>query len=126
MKAEVRIRIEEAERIIREAEEALKSGLYETCCISSCYAIFHVIRALIISMGMNPKTLEDAVHLICLSREKIGFTRDDCSKIYRALDIKSEIDGGYLRRITKDVAERTLEDAKEILEKSKKFLNFTP
>ncbi len=122
MKAEVKLRIEEAEKLIREAEEALKSGSYDTCCVSSCYAMFHVVRALIISMDMNPKTLEDAVHLICLSREKIGFTKDDCSKIYRALDIKSEIDGGYLRRITEDVAKRTLDDAKEVLKKAKNFL----
>ncbi len=122
MKAEVKLRIEEAEKLIREAEVALKSGSYDTCCVSSCYAIFHVVRALIISMDMNPKTLEDAVHLICLSREKIGFTRDDCSKIYRALDIKSEIDGGYLRRITEDVAKRTLDDAKDVLKKAKNFL----
>jgi len=122
MKEEAKLRIEEAEKLIREAEDALKSESYDTCCVSSCYAIFHVVRALIISMDMNPKTLEDAVHIICLSREEIGFTRDDCSKIYRALDIKSEIDGGYLRRVTEDVAKRTLDDAKEILEKAKKFL----
>ncbi len=122
MKMEVKLRIEEADKLIREAEEALKSGSYDTCCVSSCYAIFHVVRAMIISMDMNPKTLKDAVHLICLSREKIGFTRDDCSKIYRALDIKSEIDGGYLRRVTEDVAKRTIDDAKEVLEKAKNFL----
>ncbi len=122
MKAEVTLRVEEAEKLINEAEKALKSSSYDTCCVSSCYAIFHAVRALIISMEMNPKNLEDAVHLLCLHKEEIGLTKDDCSKIYRALDIKSEIDSGYLRRVTEDVARRTLDDAKEILRKAKEYL----
>ncbi len=122
MKVEVRLRIEEAERLIEESEEALKSGSYDECCVSSCYAIFHIVRALALSMDTNPKNIEDAVHLICLSREEIGLSRDDCSRIYRALDIKSEIDEGRLRRVTEDVAKRTLEDAKEILKKALEYL----
>jgi len=111
---EVLVRLEEAGRLIEEAEKALRNGLYESCCISSCYAIFHIVWAVVYRMGMKPKTLEDAIHLLCMSREEVGLTRDDCSKIYRALDIKSEVDGSHLRRITEEVAKRTLEDAKGI------------
>ncbi len=119
---EVLIRVEEAEKLIRDAEMALEDGRYESCCISSCYAMFHVIWATVYKMGMRPKTLEDAVHLFCMSRDELRLTRDDCSRVYRAVDIKSEIDGGYLRRVTEDVARRTLEDAKYIYRKVKEFL----
>ncbi len=119
---EITIRLEEAKRLIEEAERALERGDFDSCCITSCYAIFHIVRALILKLGMNPKKLDDAIHLICMDRERIGLSREDCANIYRALDIKSEIDDGHLRRVTEDVARRTLEDAKVIYEKAEKFI----
>ncbi len=123
MKEEVRIRMEEARKAIEDAESSLAKGDYDGCCVSACYSIFHVVRALAVALEFNPKNLEDAVHLVCMHREEVGLGRDDCARIYRAMDIKSEIEGGYLRRVTKDVAKKTLEDAKVIYEKALSFLS---
>ncbi len=122
MKSDVALRIEEARKMLEDAERALEEGRFEECCVSSCYAIFHTVRALASAMDIGTKTVEDAVHVVCLHKDEIGLSREDCSKIYRAVDIKSEIDGGYMRRVTKEVAERSLEDAKVIFEKAVKFI----
>ncbi len=123
MREEVLIRMEEARKAIDDAESSLAKGDYEGCCVSACYSIFHVVRALAVALEFNPKNLEDAVHLVCMHREEIGFSREDCARIYRAMDIKSEIDGGYLRRVTEDVAKKTLEDVRVIYEKALSFLS---
>ena len=123
MRGEVALRMEEAEKLIVEAEESLKAGDNERCCISACYAMFHIVRALVLSVDINPKTYEDAVHVLCIGKEDFNLTNDDCARLYRALDIKAEIDGGHLRRVTEEVAKRTLEDAKEVLKKAKDYFS---
>ena len=120
--SDVALRLGEAERLLKEAEKALNEGRYEECCVSSCYAIFHTVRALASALGIGTKTVEDAAHVVCLHKDEIGFSRDDCSRIYRAMDIKSEIDGGYMRRVTREVAESSLEDAKVIYDKAMEFI----
>ncbi len=114
--------MEEAKKLLEEANRALAEGRYEECCVSSCYAIFHTIRALTFAMDIGTKTIEDAAHVVCLHKDEIGLGREDCSRIYRAMDIKSEIDGGYMRRITREVAKRSLDDAKVIFEKAVRFI----
>jgi len=50
---------------------------------------------------------------------KIQYAHARMCSIFR----KAEIDGGYLRRVTEEVAERTLEDAKVVLKKAKNYFS---
>ena len=53
--------------------------------------------------------------------EKQSLNEEDCSKLSRAFDLREESDYGIFRQISKDEAESVLKDAREFVEKVKKY-----
>jgi hypothetical protein len=55
----IEFRIKKAEKLLRDAEKEFKVELYERCCSTTYYAMFHAAKAMILSIGENSKTHEE-------------------------------------------------------------------
>lgn len=119
---EIELRIKKAERLLRDAEKEFEMGLYERCCSTAYYAMFHAAKAMILSIDEDSKTHRGTIYLIWKNREKLKLSEDDCAKLSRAFDLREESDYGIFREISKDLAEDILRDAKDFVQKAKMLL----
>jgi len=53
---EIELRIKKAEKLLHDAEKEFKMELYERCCSTSYYAMFHAAKAMILCIGKDSKT----------------------------------------------------------------------
>lgn len=116
---EIKLRIKKAERLLQDAKREFNVGLYERCCSTCYYAMFHAAKAIILSLGKDSKTHRGTIYLIWENREKLGLSEEMCSKLSRAFDLREESDYGIFKEISQDVAEELLRDAEEFINKAK-------
>ena len=120
---EITFRLRKAEKLLKDAEKEFKMGLYERCCSTSYYAMFHSAKALILSINDDARTHRGTIYKIWKNRERLGLSEDDCVKLSRAFDLREESDYGIFRQISKNEAESLLNDARDFVEKVKRILN---
>ena len=119
---EITFRLRKAEKLVEDADKEFRMGLYERCCSTAYYAMFHAAKALIIGINEDTRTHRGTIYAVWKNKERLGLREDDCSKLSRAFDLREESDYGIIRQISKDEAESVLKDAKEFVEKAKRIL----
>jgi len=102
---EIVFRLKKAEKLIEDAEKEFKMGLYERCCSTAYYAMFHAAKALLLSINEDVRTHRGTIYMIWKNKERFGLNEDDCSKLSRAFDLREESDYGIFRQISKDARE---------------------
>jgi uncharacterized protein (UPF0332 family) len=65
-KENIALEIAQAEEILKEAELLLEKGFYKGAIARTYYFVFHLVKALLFSLGLEPKSHEGAVHLFNL------------------------------------------------------------
>ena len=108
---EIELRIKKAEKLLRDAKKEFDLKLYERCCSTAYYAMFHAAKAMILSLGKDSKTHRGTIYLVWDNREKLKLSEDDCSKLSRAFDLREESDYVIFKEVSKDLAEEILKDA---------------
>ncbi len=116
---EIELRIRKAEKLIQDAKKEFEMELYERCCSTSYYAMFHAAKAMLLSLGMDSKTHRGTIYLVWENREKLNLDENDCSKLSRAFDLREESDYGISKEVSKDLAEDILKDAEDFIHKAK-------
>lgn len=119
---EIELRIKKAEKLLQDAKKEFDMKLYERCCSTCYYAMFHAAKAMILSIGKDSKTHRGTIYLMWDNKEKLGLSEDDCSKLSRAFDLREESDYGILKEIPKSLAEEVLKDAEDFINKAKIML----
>jgi len=119
---EIELRTEKAEKLLRAAKKEFEMGLYERCCSTSYYAMFHVAKAMILCLGKDSKTHRGTIYLVWENREKLKLSDNDCSKLSRAFDLREESDYGIFKEISKDLAEEILRDAEDFIRKARNII----
>ncbi|AGK60061.1 putative conserved protein related to C-terminal domain of eukaryotic chaperone, SACSIN [Archaeoglobus sulfaticallidus PM70-1] len=119
---EITLRIKKAEKLLRDAESELKMGMYERCCSTAYYAMFHASKAMILSVGEDSRTHRGTIFLIWKNKEKLGLNEEDCIRLSKAFDLREESDYGIFQEISEETATDILKDAREFVKKAKEFL----
>ena len=119
---EIELRINKAGKLLQEAKKEFEMGLYERCCSTSYYAMFHAAKALILGLGKDSKTHRGTIYLVWENREKLKLSEDDCLKLSRAFDLREESDYGIFKEISRDLAYKVLRDAEDFIYKAKNIV----
>ncbi|AAB90931.1 HEPN domain-containing protein [Archaeoglobus fulgidus] len=120
---ELELRIRKAEKLVQDAKKEFEMGLYERCCSTAYYAMFHAAKAMLLGYGRDSKTHRGTIYLIWECREELGLSDDDCSKLSRAFDLREESDYGIYKEVSKDLAIKILKDAEIFVQKAKNAVN---
>ena len=119
---EIKLRIRKAEKLLQDAKREFEMGLYDRCCSTSYYAMFHAAKAMVLSLGKDSRTHRGIIYLVWENREKLKLSENDCSKLSRAFDLREESDYGIFKEISKDLAENILKDADDFIHKAKSVI----
>ena len=104
---EIILRIEKAEKLLRDAEIELKMSMYERCCSTAYYAMFHAAKAMILAIGEDSRTHRGTIYLIWKNREKLGLSEEDCVNLTKAFDLREESDYGILQERQPELSSKT-------------------
>lgn len=116
--------LEKAERKLEVAEKLLKSDDYEDAVSRAYYAVFHAAQALLLTEGEKAETHKGVVTLFGLLFVKTGRFKKNLGKYLANLkDDRESGDYEIFSYIDKDTAENAIEEAKEFIAESKRYLN---
>ncbi len=116
---EIELRIKKAERLLQDAKREFDMKLYDRCCSTSYYAMFHAAKAMVLSLGEDSKTHRGTIYFVWKNRERLKLSEEDCSKLSRAFDLREESNYGIFREISRELAEEVLRDAENFVNKAK-------
>ena len=119
---EIELRVKKAEKLLQDGKKEFEVGLYERCCSTSYYSMFHAAKAMILCLGRDSKTHRGTIYLIWENKEELKLSESDCSKLSRAFDLREESDYGIFREISKDLAEEILRDAEYFIRKARNVI----
>lgn len=116
-------RLEQAEQCLRTAEVVLQIGDYKAAANRSYYSIFHSMRAVLATRGMDARKHSGIISIFRREFIKTGcFDVKFSGVIGRAFDLRGQSDYDDFYVIAKaDVVEQ-LQDAAEFLKAAKDFL----
>lgn len=110
-------RIEKAKRILDDARKLFELNSYDSAVNRAYYAILTASRALLILRGVDPETHDGVKTMLSKEYIKTSILPTEFSEIFRSLSAKGT-DSDY-----GDFIEITFEEAKDSLEKAKKFVD---
>jgi uncharacterized protein (UPF0332 family) len=79
-----------ASEAFRAAEALLTLGLHSDSVSRAYYAAFHVVRALLLSRGVEPKTNAGAIHLLNVEFIRPGTLHSHCNRLIAGLQRSRE------------------------------------
>ena len=85
IKRNVTLEIAQAEEVFEEAETLFKAGLFRGSISRTYYALFHYVRALVFTLGLEPRTHQGLTHLFHLHFVKTGSIDNRTARIFSRL-----------------------------------------
>jgi len=105
-----------ADEAIRACEVLLREGLLSDAVSDAYYACFHAVRALLFTVGIEPRSHRGALHLFNLHFVRTGRVEaTHLSALARAQYDRQSADYGASRRFTRSEVEEELEAARTLL-----------
>ncbi|MDE5700052.1 MAG: HEPN domain-containing protein [Lachnospiraceae bacterium] len=120
----VRIRMERADELLRDAAELLGSDSYKSANNRAYYAIEKAVNALLIDRHVETKTHNGAMKMFNVEyvrTEDAYFTDEDYRLIAKAEQIRSVSDYDDFYVASKEEARQQVEDARYLIEKIKNY-----
>jgi hypothetical protein len=123
-KALSKYRLEKAERLLDDAKLLLKEGRYESSVNRSYYAALSAAKAVLILLGIDPKTHEGVKTMVNKKLVLDGLISKEHGKWFRNLLFERE-DADYTDYVAIDSsdAKNAFKDASRFIEKIKKVIN---
>ena len=113
-KRNVAIELERADEAFRSAEALLSLSLSSDSVSRAYYAAFHVLRALLISRGLEPKTHSGAIQLLNLELIRPGKLSTKCNRLIAGLQRSRELaDYDAVVRFSAEEARAELQAARD-------------
>jgi len=88
---EIVFRLKKAEKLIEDAEKEFKMGLYERCCSTAYYAMFHAAKALLLSINEDVRTHRGTIYMIWKNKASMRMTALTSSPL--ALQCGEDVNG---------------------------------
>lgn len=124
---EIRQNIQLEMEVGNEAMEAAKSlvekGLYRSAMSRTYYVLFHYIKALLYTLGLEPKSHEGLEHLFGLHFVKTGKADVNSAKLLARLQkYRERSDYGLITVFTKEDVEQELGEVESFLQSIQSYL----
>ena len=115
--------IQKAEKKLEVAEKLFKSGDYEDAVSRAYYAVFHAAQALLLTEGERAETHKGVVTLFGLIFVKTGkFGKNYGKYLANLKDDRESGDYEIFSYVDKETAETALNESKEFLHETKRYL----
>ncbi len=112
-----------ADEALRAASVLLREGLYNDSISDAYYATFHAVRALLFTLGEEPRSHRGALHLFNLHFVRTGkFEARHLSAFAQAQYDRTSADYGAVRRFSRDEAASELTLANEFIQAVRGYL----
>lgn len=72
---EITFRLRKAEKLVEDADKEFRMGLYERCCSTAYYVMFHAAKALIISINEDARTHRGTVYFVYRRNKEWGLLK---------------------------------------------------
>ncbi len=119
----LRDEVARAEQALRAAEALLGLGLHADSVSRSYYAVLHLVRALLFSRGVEPRTHSGAIHLFNAELVKSGLMPSSHNRILSGLQRSRELaDYDAAVAFSAEDAGQYLDDAKTFSREALAFL----
>lgn len=106
-----------ADESLRAAEVLLREGLHNDSVSDSYYSAFHAVRALLFTLGEEPRSHRGALHLFNLHFVRTGkLEARHLSALAKAQYDRTSADYGAARRFEREEAEAELALARDLVE----------
>lgn len=116
-------RLEQAEQCLRTAKVVLEIGDYKAAANRSYYSIFHSMRAVLATKGLDAKKHSGIISIFRKEFIKTGFFDIKFSgAIGRAFDLRGQSDYDDFYMVSKSEVEEQLKDAEEFAAVVRHFL----
>ncbi len=106
-----------AERSLRAAEVLEREHLYENAASDAYYACFHAARALLFTLGQEPRSHRGALHLLNVHFVLTGkLDPRFFALVSRSYAVRLEADYGSAATVSPDDAAREIQSARDMLQ----------
>lgn len=113
-KINIKLELESGDEAMKEAEVLMEKGLYRGAISRTYYFIFHYVKALLYSVGLEPKTHEGTTHLLNIHFIREGKIEPRFGKCFSRLQkYRQQSDYEPAVVFTKEDAEEELQMARE-------------
>jgi len=115
-KKQFKIHISRAKENLKEAEILLKEGTYRGAISRAYYAFFEAAHAALITKGLTAKTHAGLIDLFNIHLVKTEEIPKEFARFYKeAKKAREEADYAFLKKFTKEEAEKIIKEAEEFL-----------
>ncbi|MEW6681317.1 MAG: HEPN domain-containing protein [Nitrospirota bacterium] len=120
----VRLEQEAGTEALSAARALVEKGLYRSAMSRAYYALFHHVRALLYTQGLEPRTHEGLEHLFGLHWVKPGKVDAASAKLLARLQkYREQSDYGTVTIFTKDDVEQELREVERFIATAQPYLN---
>lgn len=122
-KRNIKDEVARADQALRAAEGLLQLGLYADSVSRSYYAVFHLIRAALLTRGVEPRSHGGAIHLFNTELVRPGLFSSSHNRLIAGLQRSRELaDYDAAVAFSGDEARRELDDARAFATVALSFL----
>jgi uncharacterized protein (UPF0332 family) len=113
LKEKIRLELERGAESLKGAEVNLKEGLFDESVSSAYYAMFHSIKAILLTIDQEPATHQGVVTLFGLHFIKPGIIEEEYNSLFiEAKDDREDSDYDVTRKFARGEAEERIASAK--------------
>lgn len=123
LKIAIKLEIEKAEESLKGAQVLFNSGLFDEAVSSAYYAMFHMAKALLLTVNEEPSTHHGLITLFGLKFVKPGVIEEIYNDML--IDAKESREAGdydAARKFSQEEAEEKVKNAKKFSERISRYL----
>lgn len=119
----IQLEIEAGNEALSAARTLTEKGLYRSAMSRAYYALFHHVRALLYTQGLEPRTHEGMEHLFGLHWVKPGKIDTASAKLLARLQkYREQSDYGTVTLFTKDDVEQELKEVDRFIQYTRQYV----
>lgn len=124
IKEKIRLELERGNESFKSAEVNLREGLFDESVSSSYYAMFHSVKAVLLTINQEPATHQGVVAMFGLHFIKPSIIEDEYNDLFiEAKDDREDSDYDVTRKFTKKEAEERLAATNKLVSRINKYLS---
>lgn len=123
LKEKIRLELDRGNESLKSTEVNLREELFDESVSSAYYAMFHAVKAILLTINQEPSTHQGVVTLFGLHFIKPGLIEKEYNDLFiEAKDDREDSDYDVTRKFTRAEAEERLSTAQKLVSRIKEYL----
>jgi len=124
LKEKIQLELERGDESLKSAELNLKAGLFDESVSSAYYAMFHSVKAVLLTVSQEPSTHQGVVTLFGLHFIKPGLIEAEYNDLFiEAKDDREDSDYDVTKKFVGAEAEERIFSAKKLISRINEYLS---